>query len=248
MADKIDILGFQIDNVSMNEAVAVIENFIQEKNPHQVITANSLMLLKASKEPKLREVFSHAGLVVADSSGVVLAGKILGRFFKERLAGIDLLYKLVERCEQKKYSIFLFGAQPTVARRAAENLKKRHPQLSIAGTVCGYFQKDEEKKIVQAIVEARPDILFVGLSIPRQELWIAENLSRLSVPVCIGVGGSFDVISGRVRRAPWLMQYLGLEWFWRMLIEPWRIKRIVFLPLFIWQVWRFKRSRRTRNI
>lgn len=243
MADRIDILGFQIDNVSMNEAVSVIENFIQEKSPHQVITANSLMLLKAIEEQKLREVFLHADLVVADSSGIVLAGKILGQYFKERVAGIDLLHKLVEHCEQKKYSIFLFGAQPGVAQRAAGNLKKRHPALLIAGTICGYFSKDEEEKIRQEIRDAQPDILFVGLNIPRQELWIAQNLDRLAVPVCMGIGGSFDVISERVRRAPRSLQYLGLEWFWRMLIEPWRIKRIILLPLFLWQVWQYKHKK-----
>lgn len=243
---KIDILGFPVDNVTMEEAVGIIENYIREGTPHHVITVNSLMYLLVIENTDLQRVFAQAHLIVPDSSGVVLAGALLGQHFKERVAGIDLLYKLIESCQKNGYSLFFIGAKPGIAEWAVANLKKRFPALSIAGTHCGYFSAEEEKEMIKTIAQKRPSILLVGLNIPFQELWIARHLKELSVPVCIGVGGSFDVIAGRVKRAPLIMQKLGLEWLWRTIVEPWRVRRIILLPIFIWKVLVYGRRKNSK--
>lgn len=244
--DKIDILGFPVDNITMEEAVAAIENYIREGTPHQIITANSLMFLNVLKNKDLQRVFLQAHLIVPDSSGVVLAGVLSGHHFKERIAGIDLLQKLMESCQKNGYSLYFVGARPGVAEEAATNLKKKFPGLKIAGTHCGYFSAEEERQMIKTIVQNKPDILLVGLNIPFQELWIAKHLHQLSTAVCIGIGGSFDVLAGRIRRAPLIMQRLGLEWLWRTIIEPWRVSRIMRLPLFIWKVLVYNKSRKSR--
>jgi N-acetylglucosaminyldiphosphoundecaprenol N-acetyl-beta-D-mannosaminyltransferase len=238
--DKVNIFGFQIDNMRMAEAISEIKEFIQGKSPHQVITANSLMLHTAIDNKRLKEVFSKSALVVPDSIGMLLAGKILGQPLMEKVPGIDLMYQLFALCQKEGYSIYLLGAKPGVAAQAAEQVGRQFPGLRVAGTHHGYFDAREESQVIAEIKNLKPDILFVGLNIPRQELWIAEHLAGLGVPVAIGIGGSFDVISGRIKRAPAAMQQAGLEWLWRTIVEPWRIKRIILLPVFLWKIYQQK--------
>ncbi|MDD5259827.1 MAG: WecB/TagA/CpsF family glycosyltransferase [bacterium] len=240
MKDKVNILGFQIDNVRMAETIAQIKGFIQLRSPHQVITANSLMLHAAIDNQRLKEVFARSALVVPDSIGLLLAGKILGQPLLERVTGIDLMYHLFALCQKEGFSIYLLGAKPGIAAEAAEQVRQHFPGLKIAGTHHGYFDAREEAQVMAEIRKLKPDMLFVGLNIPRQEMWIAEHLETLGVPVAIGIGGSFDVISGRIKRAPAGMQQAGLEWLWRTILEPWRIKRIILLPVFLWKVYRQK--------
>lgn len=237
---EIRILGVRIDNLNMDEAVLKVLNLVKGKKLHQIITANSLMLNDISTDQKLRDVFARASLVVADSVGVLWAAKTLGWSLKARVTGIDLIYQLCAECAKIGASIFLLGAKPGVAPKAAEKLKEEFPQLKITGTAHGYFDQPQEQEIITKLREIKPDILLVGLNIPFQEKWICENLSRLNVPVCVGVGGSFDVISGRLKRAPQIMQKMGLEWLWRVLVEPWRIKRIAHLPIFMLKIYRQK--------
>lgn len=238
--NKINILGFHIDNIRMAEAILKISGFIKDRTPHQVITANSLMLNAALENKRLKEVFRRSHLVVPDSIGILLAGKILGKPLAERVPGIDLMYQLFALCQKERYSIYLLGAKPGVAAQAAENIRRQFPRLNIAGTHHGYFTDREEDLVIEEICSQKPDILFVGLNIPHQELWIDQRLNSLGVPVMIGVGGSFDVISGRIKRAPAAMQKLGLEWLWRTIVEPWRVKRIILLPVFLWHIYRQK--------
>ncbi len=238
--DKVNILGFQIDNIRMAEAIPKISGFIKDRTPHHVVTANSLMLYVAMDNDWLKEVFHRSHLVVPDSIGILLAGKILGQPLAERVPGIDLMYQLFALCQKERYSIYLLGAKPGVAAQAAENIRQQFPGLNIAGTHHGYFDDREEDLVIKEISSLKLDILFVGLNIPRQELWIDKHLSSLGVPVMIGVGGSFDVISGRIKRAPTAMQKIGLEWLWRTIVEPWRVKRIILLPVFLWNVYRQK--------
>ncbi|MBI5555694.1 MAG: WecB/TagA/CpsF family glycosyltransferase [Elusimicrobia bacterium] len=237
---KVNIFGFQIDNIRMAEAIPKINGFIKDRLPHHVITANSLMLNAAMNNNRLKEVFHRSHLVVPDSIGLLLAGKILGQPLAERVPGIDLMYQLFALCQKERYSIYLLGAKLGVAAQAAENIRQQFPGLNIAGTHHGYFADLEKDLVIKEISSLKLDILFVGLNIPRQELWIDQHLNSLGVPVIIGVGGSFDVISGRIKRAPTAMQKSGLEWLWRTIIEPWRIKRIILLPVFLWNVFRQK--------
>ncbi len=237
---KVNILGFQIDNIRMVEVIPKIIGFIKDRTPHQVITANSLMLKAAMDNDQLKEVFHRSHLVVPDSIGILMAGRVLGQPLAERVAGIDLMYRLFALCQKEGYSIYLLGAKPGVAAQAVENISRQFPGLNIAGTHHGYFNDQEESLVIKEISSLKLEILFVGLNIPRQELWIDKHLKSLGVPVIIGIGGSFDVISGRIKRAPLIMQKIGLEWLWRTIVEPWRIKRIILLPIFLWNVYRQK--------
>lgn len=224
----------------MTEVIPEIKNFILSGSHHQVITANSLMLRAASDNARLKEIFARSALVVPDSIGMLLAGKILGHSLQERVPGIDLMYRIFALCQKEGYSVYLLGAKPGVSAQAAEHIRKQFPGIKITGTHHGYFDGQEEFRVIEEIKKLKPKVLFVGLNIPRQELWIAEHLSALAVPVAIGIGGSLDVISGRIKRAPAAMQKAGLEWLWRTIVEPWRVKRIILLPVFLWKVYRQK--------
>ena len=164
-----------------------------------------------------------------------------------RIPGIDLMLKICEIAENKNYKVFLLGAKPEIISLAAANIKKKFPGLNIVGLYHGYFNEEDETKVIEKIQDAHPDILFVGLDIPRQEKWIYRNIKRLSAKVVMGVGGSFDVISGKLRRAPKWIRICGLEWFFRFLQEPWRIKRIINLPVFVYRILLIRFSRKSHN-
>lgn len=237
-----NILGIRTDKVTLFQAIQIIKNFIQEKKSHRVVTLNSLMLNQASRDQELLGIFQQANLIISDSIGIYWAAKFLGEPLPEIITGIDLLLKLCELAEQKGYRIYLFGAKEKVIKQTVENLRKDFPDIKIVGYHSGYFLSEAENDIVEEISNLHPDILFVGLGSPKQEKWIGQNLERLGTPVAIGVGGSFDIISGKLKRAPRWMRVLGLEWFYRVLQEPWRIKRIIHLPIFIFRVIKFKYS------
>lgn len=237
---KVTILGFQIDSITMVEAIQRIRGFIKDRSPHQVITANSLMLNASMDNKCLKRVYQRSPLVVPDSIGILLAGKILGQPLAERVAGIDLMYQLFALGQKEGYSIYLLGAKAGVAAQAAQHIRQQFPGLKITGSHHGYFDEREESLVIKEISSLKLDILFVGLNIPRQELWIDKHLNSLGVPVIIGIGGSLDVISGRIKRAPETMQNMGLEWLWRTIVEPWRVRRIALLPVFLWNVYRQK--------
>jgi N-acetylglucosaminyldiphosphoundecaprenol N-acetyl-beta-D-mannosaminyltransferase len=233
---KIDIFGSGIDNVNMDEAVKKIENFIEEVGSHHVITANAEIIYRASIDEKLQKIINAAHLVTPDGIGVIWAAKKRGQPLKERVTGIDLLEKLAETAARKGWRIFLYGAAPGVADEAAANLKKRYSKLIIAGTSHGYHKENETNDLIAEIKTSKPDILFVALGAPGQEYWISKHMQEIQVPVSIGVGGSFDVISGRTKRAPLLVQKLKIEWAYRIIKDPKRYKRAFALPKFVFKV------------
>lgn len=212
--------------------------FLEAGGPHQVITANPLMVLASGQDPLLARILEDAHLVVPESSGIFWAGQQVGTPFKEMVPGIDLLHALCQLASQKNKTVYLLGAKPGVAEEAANTLCTLYPGLRIAGTRHGYFGPGEEASVVAQICESRADLVFVGMSVPGQEKWIAKQLNALGATIVMGVGGSFDVLSGRLKRAPEWMQQLGIEWLFRTLQEPWRLKRIVHLPVFVWKVLR----------
>lgn len=238
--ETVDILGFRINNVKMSDTIDKIKEFLHSGIPHQVITANSLMINAAIDNQQLKNVFARAALVVPDSIGILIAGKILRQPLMERVTGIDLMYQLFALCQKEGLSIYLLGAKPGVAAQAAERIRGQFPGLKISGTHHGYFDIREEEQVIAEIKKLKPDLCFVGLNIPHQEMWIAEHMAEMGVPVTMGIGGSLDVISGHIKRAPAAMQQAGLEWLWRTIVEPWRIKRIVLLPVFLGKVYRQK--------
>lgn len=229
--NRIDILGVPFDNVTMDGAVDLAMEAVSARQGAYVVTPNPEIVMAAREDPALMDAVRGAALVLPDGIGVIYGGKILGTPLKEKTPGIDFAAKVMERLSQTGGSVFLFGAKPGVAEQAAENLQVRFPGLTVAGTHDGYFTDDGP--IVDAINEAKPDLLLVCLGSPKQELWMAQHAGRLNVGLMAGLGGSLDVFAGVVERAPERWQKLGLEWLYRLLKEPKRIGRMMKLPKFV---------------
>lgn len=229
---RIPILEVGIHDVTEEEAVGWVERFIQEGGPHQVVTVNPEFVMEARRNAAFRRVLNEADLAVPDGVGILWAGRLLGRPFRERVPGVELVLRLAERAAEQGYRLFLLGAAPGVAEEAAARLRERYPGLTIAGTYAGSPDPAEEEEIGARIRAASPHILLVAYGAPRQDLWLKRNLPRLNVAVGIGVGGTLDYISGRVRRAPAWMRRYGLEWLYRLFRQPWRWRRMLSLPAF----------------
>jgi N-acetylglucosaminyldiphosphoundecaprenol N-acetyl-beta-D-mannosaminyltransferase len=230
------ILGVRVDNVGTGETLALIERFIAERTPHQVCTVNPEFVMRAQQDRAFRDVINHAALCLPDGVGLLWAARRLGHPLRERVAGSDLVGQIAARAAQRGWRLYLLGAASGVADKATEVLRARHPGLVVAGTFSGSPAPDEEDAIVERIRAARPDVLLVAFGAPAQDVWIARNQPRLRVPVAMGVGGSLDFIAGVAQRAPVWMQRLGLEWLHRLIREPWRWRRQLALPRFVWQV------------
>ena len=211
------ILGVKIDNLTIEEAFQKIEGFLEDGQQRYIVTPNPEFLIKAQQDREFRRILNQADLAVADGIGLIFASWFLGQSLKGRITGVDLMEGICQRAVQKKWLIYLFGAVEGVAERTVDNLKEKYPGLQVK-----VWQSDSQQEI-----SPRPIILFVALGAPKQEKWIVQNLEKMSlVKLAVGVGGTFDFISGQVRRAPKFLQRLGLEWLWRLFYQPWRIKRI----------------------
>jgi len=222
----------------MEQALDFLEEFVRSGRPHLVVTANPEMVMKARTDPLFMEILQRADLVVPDGIGVVWAGAKLGQPFPERIPGIELAEGLLARAAAKGYRIFLLGSAPGVADQAAAKLQERWPGLRVVGTHHGFFQGPEEEQVLERLKELRPDILLAALGVPRQEKWLAAHLAELRIPVAVGVGGSFDVWAGVDKRAPEWLRKLNLEWLYRLVRQPWRIRRMAVLPVFVLTVWK----------
>lgn len=255
LCKKIDILGVGVHPVTLEEATATIAGWIRQARSragfvggeasrlHQVITMNPEMLYVAWHDPALRELLNRGDLVVADGYGIVWAGKLLDCPFPERVAGIDLIESLAVQAVEAGWRLYLLGGAPGVAEAAAVNLKQRRPGLQVAGTGDGYFTEAALPGVLGRIRDSAPDLLLVGMGFPRQEYFIRNHRQRLGPLVAIGVGGSFDVISGRLRRSPAWVRRLRLEWLFRVFQEPARWRRLFALPLFAGLVLSARRRR-----
>jgi len=230
--ESLNILSVNLHPVNMTEALDIIEGFIQEKTSHMVITLGTEMTMMAQKDQELKDVINNAHLVVPDTAGIVWSTKYLYGKKITKVAGIELLEKLVERGAEKNYTFYFLGAQEGIAEKAAENLKRRFPSLKIGGTHHGYF-KGKDNEVIEEIRKVKPHILIIAMGVPYQEKWIYRHLEKLNVPVSMGVGGSFDVLSGKLSRAPKWMITLNLEWLYRLYREPSRFMRMMALPHFV---------------
>ncbi len=230
---SVRLLGVRIDNVDTAGALAIIEEFIHSRTPHLVVTADASCLVLAQRDRELLNIVNSADLVTPDSVGILWAARLRGTPLRERVSGVDIVEVLCERARRCGHRVFLLGSALGVAEAAAENLRQRYPGVAIVGTHHGYFAPDEGPGVVEKVRSAAPDVLFVALGIPRQEKWIRRYLEQLGVPVCMGVGGSLDVISGRVSRAPRWMQQHGLEWMFRLVRNPRKIGKVMTLPRFV---------------
>ncbi len=239
---SVSILGLSVHNVTMASALDAMDGFVQAGSPHHVITADASMLVLAQEDKALHDIVSGADLVTPDSVGVLWAAKQYGRPLQERVSGVEIVEQLCRRSAETGYRLFFLGAAPGVAAKAAEQMRLKYPGTQIVGTRDGYFSQDESEALVAEIREARPDALFVAMGIPKQEKWIAAHRDRLGAAVLIGVGGTFDVLSGNVKRAPKVMQRARLEWLWRVLSNPRKISKVLLLPRFVRMVRRAEKS------
>jgi len=244
LASSVTILGVRIDNVNYDEALCLIEGFIESGvlslskggNPHQVVTVNPEFIVAARSDDDFRSILNASSLALPDGVGLLWAARFLGHPLRERVTGTDTVQRVAALAAQKDYSLFLLGAGPGVAVATAARLCETYPGLRIVGTHAGSPALEEEDEIVRMIQRAKPDVLFVAYGAPEQDKWIHRNLERLGVPVCMGVGGAFDFIAAVAKRAPLWLQRLGLEWLHRLCHQPWRWRRQLALLEFVWLV------------
>lgn len=237
MQDKLKILDVKFDKVTMDDTISIVKNYIvKDEGCHLIYTPNPEMVLEATKNQKFKEIIDNSDLNIPDGIGIVIASKILGSPLKERVTGIDMAYRFFEEFAGTDTTFYFFGAADGIAQLAAENMMKKYPGLKIIGTRSGYFNKNDEMKIIEEINKLKPDIILIGLGAPKQEMWMYNYKKELNAKVCMGIGGSFDVMSGRLKRAPEWMIKLNIEWLYRLVKQPTRYKRMMKLPLFILKV------------
>jgi N-acetylglucosaminyldiphosphoundecaprenol N-acetyl-beta-D-mannosaminyltransferase len=236
MSSRVEIMGCFIDNLSMEETLQKIESFIHSGRPHQHVVVNVDKVVKASRDSKLRRIINECALVNVDGMPVVWASRLLGKSLKERVAGVDLFEALVERSAEKGWRVFFLGAREEVVQAVKDLYARKLPRLRVAGFRNGYWNREEEAGVVKLIADSRPDLLFVAISSPKKEQFLGRYQAEMKVPFAMGVGGAFDVVIGKVKRAPMWMQRWSLEWFYRFLQEPGRMFRRYFIDdmYFFW--------------
>jgi len=227
------ILGVDVHDVTIEEALQRIQEMIEARTPHHIVTVNPEFVMIAQKHDEFRDVLNRADLQVADGIGIVWASRVNGKRIRGRVTGVDLVNAFSRLAGEQRYRLYLLGAAPGVAEIAARILADRHPGLVIVGTYSGSPRREEESQICDRIRQARPDVLLVAFGAPMQDIWIRRTMDILKVPVSIGVGGTFDFIAGVQTRAPGWMRELGLEWLYRLVREPRRWRRMLRLPRFV---------------
>ena len=238
----IDLLGMKVNQVTRAQALDLLRQFIASGEPHLVITADASMHVIANTDLEFLKIVNTAALVTPDSTGIVWASRKLGTPLVERMPGVEMAEVLIKESAEKGYGVYFYGSAPGVAQEAAEVMRKRYPGCKIVGTWQGFLSgPEEEAALIRDIQEKRPAVLLVALGIPKQEKWIARHFDELRVPVCMGVGGTLDVYSGRVNRAPAWWQRHGLEWLYRLLKNPSKLSKVATLPVFMLRVLQRKR-------
>jgi N-acetylglucosaminyldiphosphoundecaprenol N-acetyl-beta-D-mannosaminyltransferase len=222
---RVDVLGCPVDALDMEGTVKRCLELIERRAGAQHVVVNAAKLVEADRNPRLAAIVRGCELVNADGQAVVWAARLLGRRLPERVAGIDLMHKLMDAAAERGLGVYVLGARDHVLTLALDRLRQRHPGLRVVGAHHGYFGAEDEERIRQEIRTAAPEILFVAMSSPQKEYWLADNLQRLGVPLAMGVGGAVDVAAGVTRRAPVWMQRAGLEWVFRLIQEPRRLWR-----------------------
>jgi len=238
---QIDILGVNVTSLTMQQAIAAAEKYMRSDKAALIATANAEMLMNSVRDKELKNILNTADLVVPDGAGTVWAARHLGCNMPERVAGYDLVQELLRRSPKNNFRIFFFGAAPGVAEAAKRKAEQLYPGVQIVGCRNGFFSEADEPEIVQQIKAARPHLLLAALGVPKQEKWLYNNLEHLQVPLSIGVGGTFDVMAGVMKRAPLWMQKAKLEWLFRGLMQPKRAMRLLALPQFVIKVLSYKK-------
>ena len=231
---KINVLGTMFNDLTRSEAVERIVGYLQSGTKASVFTPNPEIVIEAYNNPEFQEVLNKSELTIPDGIGVIIGSRMIGKPLKERVAGFDTIQHVFAAIENTDLRVFFLGAGPGVTDEARNKMLDRYPNLNIVGVQDGYFKEDGP--VIERINELKPDLLLVGLGCPKQEFWISENRDKVTASVLMGCGGSFDAMSGKVKRAPDLFIRLNLEWFYRLISQPTRARRMLRLPLFIWKV------------
>lgn len=229
MTQRVEIMGCQVDNLSMEETLLTVEKFIQSGRPHEHVGVNVDKIVQANRDPDLRRIINNSSLISVDGMPIVWASRLLGKPLKERVTGVDLFDVLMRRAAEKGWRIYLLGAKQEVVAKVKDYYEKTYPQIAIVGYRNGYWSAAEEPQVVEAITAAKADILFVAISSPEKERFLSRYQEEMKIPFAMGVGGTFDVMSGMVKRAPLWMQKTGFEWFYRFLQEPRRMFKRYFI-------------------
>ncbi len=237
--NSVRILGIDFINKPFHEVAGLLEQYVDNNEKAFIVTANPEIVMYADEHPEYKSMIQAADFVVPDGIGIVIASKILNTPIQERVAGFDLMIRLLELGNEKKWRIYLLGGKQETNKKAVANIASRYPKLQIAGSHHGFFDWTDET-VTNEIKAANPDIVFAALGFPKQEKWIAQKLPYFSKGLFIGVGGSIDVLAGEVKRAPLFWRKLNLEWFYRLLKQPTRWKRMLALPRFLVKIMKEK--------
>lgn len=231
--ERINILGAFIHRITMDEALLKINEYIKKRESIQIITINPEMVYESTKNCRFQKIINSCKLVVPDGYGIVWAAKKLGHHLKERVPGIELMDKMLLLANETKYKVFFYGGHKKILEKAVDNIKKKYPDLNICGYANGFLNENERDSLVIRLKNIEPDFLFVGIGMPKQEFFIDKFLPNLKSCIAMGVGGSFDVYSGILKRAPKIWQALNLEWLYRGIADNGRRRRLLVIPKYI---------------
>ena len=229
---KTNVLGVQYDNVTMAEALDTARALLQRPEASYCVTPNAEMAYEALHDESFRAILNEASLVLPDGAGVVLAAKLRKTPLKQKVAGVDFADRLLTMLAETGKTLYLLGGKPGIAELAAEKMREKHPGLQICGTADGYFK--DEGPVIGKINAAKPDVLFVCVGAPKQEIFMHAHKDELDVRLMAGLGGSLDAFAGTVKRAPKWMIRCNLEWLYRLIKEPKRFGRMLRLPKYLW--------------
>lgn len=235
MRNTVRILGIDIDNIDIEDAGNITKNLIENSNKSCkiVVAPNTEFIMMAQKDKEFFDILRSAELATPDSVGVMIGGKKQNKPFKQRIPGQAYFRKVLEVGEKENWSFYLLGGKDDVPKLTAENVKKFYPNINIVGYHEGFFDKDSEEDVISEINRLQPNVLFVAMGAPLQEKWIAKHKNELKVDIAAGQGGTFDYEAGKIKRAPKFFQKLGIEWFWRLMLQPSRIFRMLVLPVYL---------------
>jgi N-acetylglucosaminyldiphosphoundecaprenol N-acetyl-beta-D-mannosaminyltransferase len=238
----VSIFGVPFSKMTMDETVRYLTDAVKSGKPHQVVTANPIIVMAALNDDAFMASMKQADLVVPDGTGIVWAANYVGNPVAERVAGFDLMHRLLAAGAPSGWKVYLLGTAPDVVEEAAGTLQRQYPGIRVVGYRDGFFEADQDDAVIAQIRATEPDLLFVARSTDKQDPWIGKYRHQLGVPLMMGVGGSLDIVAGRLKRAPMLFRKLRLEWFYRLLRQPSRYSRMLALPKFAAKVIREKEN------
>lgn len=235
MSKKVDVLGIEFEHTTKSETIHTLEKRIKDNKKTFIVTANPEIVMYAQRDQQYQKIVQSADYIIPDGIGIIMGAKLLKNPLPERIPGFELMKDLLTIAGKQQLRVFFLGARENVLNKAIDNVKHDYPGIQIAGSHHGFFN-EEDPEVAKMVQESNPDMVFVALGFPRQERWISNNAHLFQKGLFMGVGGSFDVLSGTVKRAPALWRKLNIEWLYRLIKQPQRWKRMTFLPIFMLKV------------